>query len=133
MNYFRVSDFQRLFGVVHESGHLFGGQYIYVEADLSTIRTPVCTKDHHFEFPKDFLGTVSKYALHFNRKKLLQSAIWGGAASKGLEFAIFQLRYGAKVSYVIDTKPGKHGKYLPGSGIKVSSPNDALKELQSSS
>ena len=38
VNYFRLSDFHRLFGTVLESGRLFGGQYLYVVADLATLR-----------------------------------------------------------------------------------------------
>src|SRR6266566_4337757 len=30
VNYFRLSDFARMFGLVHEAGHTFGGQYLYI-------------------------------------------------------------------------------------------------------
>jgi len=38
VNYFRLSDFYRMFGVVHEAGHAFGDQYLYVVADLAPIK-----------------------------------------------------------------------------------------------
>jgi hypothetical protein len=34
VNYFRLDDLRRMFGTVHEAGHLFGGQYLYIVADL---------------------------------------------------------------------------------------------------
>ena len=40
VNYFRLDDFHRMFGTVRESGHLFGGQYLYAIADLATLRAP---------------------------------------------------------------------------------------------
>jgi SAM-dependent methyltransferase len=38
VNYFRAADFRRMFGQIDEMGHLFGGQYQYVVADLSSLR-----------------------------------------------------------------------------------------------
>ncbi len=41
VNYFRLSDFYRLFGNVLEAGgHTFGWQYLYAVVDLSTLRIP---------------------------------------------------------------------------------------------
>ena len=36
VNYFRAGDFYRMFGTVHETGHLFGSQYLYVVAERNT-------------------------------------------------------------------------------------------------
>jgi len=38
VNYFRLSDFHRMFGTVLQSGRIFGEQYLYVVADLATLR-----------------------------------------------------------------------------------------------
>lgn len=40
VNYFRLEDFQRMFGRILDAGHVFGGQYLYVVADLATLREP---------------------------------------------------------------------------------------------
>ncbi len=40
VNYFRLDDFHRMFGRVRECGHIFGGQYLYAIADLTTLRAP---------------------------------------------------------------------------------------------
>jgi SAM-dependent methyltransferase len=40
VNYFRLTDFDRIFGRVVHSARAFGGQYLTVVADLSTLRVP---------------------------------------------------------------------------------------------
>src|SRR5665647_850115 len=54
VNYFRISDFYRMFGTVIESGRLFGGQYMYVVAELATLRKPEINSKDCVIFPKDF-------------------------------------------------------------------------------
>ena len=58
VNYFRLSDFQRLFADICAAGHLFGGQYLYVVAALESLRKPVMRDDDPPCFPDDFLGTL---------------------------------------------------------------------------
>ena len=59
VNYFRLGDFSKMFGHVVDGGHLFGGQYLYVVADLATLRPPVSSLADRVDFPEDFLATVS--------------------------------------------------------------------------
>ena len=127
VNYFRVADFRRMFGIVHDIGHVFGGQYIYVVADLSTIRLPV-QKGDEFEFPRDFLRTFERQAKRLQNKGPSNYAIWGGA-SKGVIFALLMRRAGVDIQYVIDINPAKHGKYLPSTGLLVHSPKHAVELL----
>ena len=44
-------------------------------------------------------------------------------------FSLLRERAGYPVSTVIDVNPAKQGKYLPGTGLKVESPDEALKKL----
>lgn len=125
VNYFRIADFRRIFGVVHECGHVFAGQYLYAVADLATLRSPVYAEPDGFEFPNDFLDTVAKHAEKLKSGRTAGSAIWGGA-SKGVIFALFMERAGARVDVVVDVNPAKHGKYLPGTGLRVHSPEEAM-------
>jgi hypothetical protein len=122
-NYFRLSDFQRMFGAVHESGRLFDGQYLYVVADLSSLRRPVYDPTDPVSFPGDFLRNLE----HKTQSAGLV-AIWGGA-SKGVIFALLKERAGTPVDIVIDLNPAKQGKYLPATGLRVRSPEDALSRL----
>ncbi len=55
VNYFRLSDFYRMFGTVHDAGHVFNGQYIYAVADLATLSP----------FPCGTKGTNSPFLLIF--------------------------------------------------------------------
>jgi hypothetical protein len=124
VNYFRLSDFHRMFGSVIESGHLFGGQYLYVVAELATLRKPEIDLNDSVIFPKNFADSVSTRL----QNTPSHTTIWGGA-SKGVIFALLKARAGQSVNTVIDINPAKQGKYLPGTGLLVQSPAEALGDL----
>ena len=131
VNYFRLCDFDRMFGKVYESGYTFGGQYLYVVADLATIKMSTCNESDYFDVPKDFLDTVNQYATRLrtqNTEHRTASAIWG-CASKGVIFALFMERAGAKIDIVIDINPAKQDKYLAATGLQVQSPAEAMRRL----
>jgi SAM-dependent methyltransferase len=128
VNYFRLSDFTRMFGTVIEMGRVFNGQYLYVVADLATLRAPAFEETARLEFPARFLGSVSRYAAELGTRKYAPAAVWG-AASKGVIFALFMARAGAEVDMVIDINPAKQGKFLPVTGLQVHSPEAAMKAL----
>ncbi len=132
VNYFRLSDLQRMFDTVLESGYLFGKQYLYIVAKLVDACEPDCepkaTNKDMVKLPKDFLDSINNCANLFEQGK--QHAIWGGA-SKGVIFALYMKRAGVKIDMVIDINPAKQGKYLAGSGLRVYSPEEALGILKS--
>jgi len=132
VNYFRAGDFRRLFGTVREAGHVFGGQYLYVVADLATLRAPRADTTDTFTFPADFLATVTRYAamIKASRDTGRGSAIVWGGASKGVIFSLFMRRAGADIDFVIDINPAKQGKYLAATGLRVSSPEEALAQVE---
>ncbi|WP_341743525.1 class I SAM-dependent methyltransferase [Azonexus hydrophilus] len=123
VNYFRITDFDRIFGEVIESGHFFGGQYIYAIAELASLRAPVINNNDRVKFPKNFTKEITT-------KKC--QTIWGGA-SKGVIFSLLMERSGFPVEMVIDINPEKQGKFLPGTGLVVKSPEQGLAELQDGS
>ena len=127
VNYFRLSDFDRIFGKVISSGRLFGGQYIYVIADLSTLRLPRIDGNAPLVFPLDFLASTPKPN---GRKE--EAAIWG-ASSKGVIYALFRERAGNPIRTLIDINPSKHGKYIPSTGLLVKTPTEALSYLSKGS
>ena len=118
VNYFRLSDFNRMFSTVYDAGHIFNGQYLYAVADLGSIRTPVSTVADRFEFPVDFLDSVNRYAARLNKRKSACRAIWG-AASKGVIFALFMERAGARIDMAVDINPAKQGRFLAVTGLQV--------------
>jgi SAM-dependent methyltransferase len=128
VNYFRMADFWRIFGTIHEYAHVFSGQYLYVVADLATLRDPVDGPLDSFEFPMDFLSSVNAHVQSVKSRRPSAAAIWGGA-SKGVIFALFLERAGACVDVVVDVNPAKQGKYLPGTGLQVQSPEQAMRRL----
>jgi len=132
VNYFRASDFKRMFNNVHVAGNAFGGQYLYVVAELATLRTPSIDSTDDFLFPLDFLGTVNRYAKMIQSlagRAQKQTVVWGGA-SKGVIFLLYMQRAGVKIDFVVDINPAKQGKYLPATGLKVSTPKHVMLNLE---
>ncbi|WP_027390793.1 class I SAM-dependent methyltransferase [Chrysiogenes arsenatis] len=125
VNYFRLADFDRFFEKIIDSGRLFGEQYIYVIADLSTLRAPVFEPSNAVDFPLDFLSHLFPKE---QDKKNYPTCIWGGA-SKGVIFSLLRERIGEPVDCVIDVNPAKQGMFLPGTGLLVQSPERALRNL----
>lgn len=125
VNYFRISDFYRIFSRVDEAGHLFQGQYLYVVADLSSLRVPEFGEADRVQMPGDFLSRLHQLAAIGKAAKDKTNIVWGGA-SKGVIFSIFMHRAGMRIDAVIDINPAKQGKFLAGSGLRVSSPNPDL-------
>lgn len=119
VNYFRIPDFYRMFGTVLESGRLFGNQYLFIVAELATLRKPEINNNDCVIFPKNFIHSLDVPS---------SAAIWGGA-SKGVIFALLKARAGQSINTVIDINPAKQGKYLPSTGLLVQSPSEALPKL----
>lgn len=127
VNYFRLSDFNRLFATVLEIGHIFGGQYLYVVADLSSLRMPVMAETSAIDFPEDFVAGIDRILPV--AKNDGSNIIWGGA-SKGVIFAVCMARAGVTMDFAIDINPAKQGRYLAVSGLAVLSPEDAFERLR---
>ncbi len=123
VNYFRLSDFHRMFAKVVESGRLFGGQYLYVVGELATLRRPVFDAGDRASFPANFTTVADRKPERSGR-----AGIWGGA-SKGVIFSLLKDRAGERIDTVIDINPAKQGKYLPGTGLLVRSPQQGLAGL----
>jgi Methyltransferase domain len=129
VNYFRLADFERMFGTLHELGHCFAGQYLYAVADLATLRTPEHGAGDEFTFPAGFMGAVDACRARLAAQPAASArAIWGGA-SKGVIFALFMERAGAPIDTVIDINPAKQGRFLAATGIRVQSPQEAMAHL----
>ncbi|MDF1630573.1 MAG: class I SAM-dependent methyltransferase [Alcanivoracaceae bacterium] len=134
VNYFRLKDLVAMFGQVYEAGHLFSGQYLYVVADLGSLKQPVREESDDFAFPEDFLRGVSQCSEMI--RAIAASGglcgVWGGA-SKGVIFALLMQRCGVAVDCVVDVNPMKQGRYLASTGLQVSAPEQALERLPAGS
>ncbi len=122
VNYFRLSDFHRMFGQVVHAEHVFGGQYLSIVADLASLRAPILDPADRAAFPNDFTASIP------NRSDDAGLVVWGGA-SKGVIFSLLCQRAGLPVRAVIDVNVAKQGQYLAASGLKVSAPDDVLGDL----
>ncbi|CAJ1501490.1 class I SAM-dependent methyltransferase [[Mycobacterium] burgundiense] len=125
VNYFRLRDFARMFGRVVDGGRLFADQYLYVVADLATLRAPVADPGDRVDFPADFLATAtSSPAAALNGS----TTVWG-AASKGVIYSLLRERSGHPVHGLVDINPAKHGKFVSATGLRVMSPGEAMATL----
>ncbi len=131
VNYFRLPDFHRMFGDVREAGHTFGGQYLYVIADLATLRRPARPVDDVVSLPEGFSASIDRFSAtlrDIQGRPNGVSVVWGGA-SKGVIFSLLMQRQNVAPSYVVDINPAKQGKYLAASGLKVAVPDDVVPQL----
>lgn len=127
VNYFRAVDFSRVFGRIYESGHIFGGQYLYVVADLATVRLPE-SNSQKISMPAGFVAGVERITSLIRSTGGRRNAIWG-AASKGVIFSVYLQRAGIRLDAVIDINPAKQGRFLPVTALKVSPPEEAAATL----
>jgi hypothetical protein len=127
VNYFRLCDFNRMFGKVLASGKFFGNQYIYIVADLETLCEPKYDKVNSACLPSDLSDKLVPCWSENTVSKNLE-CVWGGS-SKGVIFSLLCERSGRRVGSVIDINPAKQGKFLPTTGLLVQSPEDALPSI----
>jgi SAM-dependent methyltransferase len=127
VNYFRLEDLHRLFGTVLESGHLFNGQFLYVVADLTSLRQAPPAPWTAVQLPAGFDASLGRAVDLIKAAPQQGVAIWGGS-SKGVIFSLFLQRLGIDVDYLVDINPLKQGRYLPLSGVRVSSPEQAMSQ-----
>lgn len=129
VNYFRLPDFQRMFGQITDAGHLFGGQYLYAIANLSSLRADMPAADSPgIDFPADFTRALDVLAADALATPTRSRAIWG-AAAKGVMFSHHLGLRGVRFDAAIDINPGKQGRFLASTGLAVAAPEVALPML----
>lgn len=127
VNYFRLADFDRMFGTIRESGHLFGGQYLYAVADLASLRPPALAgPQDQVVIPGDFFDNI-EHCLD-QGTDAPQRIVWG-AAAKGVMFSHHAFNRGLDLDFAIDINPSKQGKFLAASGLPVLAPDAASAKL----
>ncbi len=139
-NYFTVGTHARLFKQegfeVTDAGLMYDNQYIYQYAvpadkknkalshdkDLETIR------QHIEAFPKKINQSLNRWqqVIHEKSAQGKRIAIWGGG-SKCVAF-LTTLGFSEEISWIIDINPFKAGKYIPGTGHRVISPDSLTEE-----
>jgi len=133
VNYFRLSDFRRMFGRIIDAGHLFSDQYLYAIADLSSLRTNIPPADPaSIDFPGDFTRALDALAAGALATPTRRRVIWG-AAAKGVMFAHHLCLRGVKFEVAIDINPAKQGRFLATTALAVAAPDAALSGLPTGS
>ena len=116
--------FERTGFTVKHVAHIFGGQYLWLEAQLTTAAQPVAHQ------PPD--TSAAARAFGANEKRLTQTwlstllilkgrgkvALWG-AGAKGATFANLIDPDCSLIDCVIDVNPNKHGRFIPGTGHPI--------------
>src|SRR5690606_27278766 len=78
------------------------------------------------------LNQIRSSYIRYWRKEVKEAAkrghvaLWGGGA-KGVSFAILSDPDNRLIDHVVDVNPEKQGHFLPGSGLRVVSPEDSAK------
>lgn len=130
VNYFRLSDFQAMFNSIKEYGTLFGGEFLYIVADLKELKKP--NNKTPFILNPSFQKKFNEY-VDLIKNANNKTVLWG-CGLRGTMFSILMYNNDAKFDYFVDINPNKQNKYLPlissesGYG-KVSSFDEVEKKL----
>lgn len=106
MNYFRSSDFNRIFNQVDDYRRVFGGQYLYVILELSSMKKPVYDL-------RDRVVFLMILQMHWSGIEVEVRQSFGGS-SKGVIFSLLRSRIRDSIDLVIDINPTSKGNILQG-------------------
>ena len=120
VNYFRPIDFKKIFKSIPKSGLLFGEQYQFILADLSTLQLPPYGDNYSIEIEEKILKPAEDLiiALKETSKPIF---IWG-AASKGVILTLHLQNTGLVIRNLIDINPNKQNKFVALSAVQIISP-----------
>ena len=132
-SYFSASSLRTAFEVagfqVEEVRHVFGGQYLWLEATLAD-RAPAATtaagrlpalSQAFGERERELTASWLQSARDWTHRGSL--ALWG-AGAKGTTFANLVDPDKRWLAGVVDLNPNKQGRYVPGTGHRIMSPNE---------
>ena len=129
VNYFRLPDFNRFFGKIIHSGRFFGGQYIFVVAEIASFGLIDSVNSEAISAPSDFFSGLDDALDIIAQTPGRLHVVWG-AASKGTLFSLHLHRRGHIPDFAIDINPAKQDRYLPATGLQVLSPESAFERLR---
>jgi Methyltransferase domain/C-methyltransferase C-terminal domain len=119
-NYFTESSIAVMFNE-SKTGNFFGGQYIYLWADLANLRDSIPQQTGFIQTGSlVFEEILNKYRSFLREKQSV--AIWG-AGAKGSTFLNILDPERKLVKYVIDINPAKQNKYVAGTAHKINPPD----------
>ena len=122
-NYFTVASIGSMFGKSSQ-GLLFGGQYMYILADLKDLKE----LSDSTGFSRGYSSNNLWDALRKYQDKIgsMYGLVLWGAATKGVLLANLADPSRTHIACLVDINPNKQGKYIPISGHPVVSPAEIL-------
>lgn len=121
--------FERAGFAVERVEHIFGGQYLWLEARVTDAAAPAVQSRSEIAALARAYGADEKIIRHKFLAKLLEFkaigkvALWG-AGAKGATFANLADADCALIDCVVDLNPNKQGRYIPGTGHPIVAPSD---------
>jgi SAM-dependent methyltransferase len=111
---------------------VFGNQYLWLEARPTSIsQVPTLQAGHIIKMVEKFEQTNTmlnhKWAHDLQRLKKQGPVVLWGAGAKGVTFANLFDPHMEFISCVVDINPNKQGKFLPGTGHPICSPDNLPK------
>lgn len=122
---------------VTEARHVFGGQYLWLEATLATTKSPrfsttsattalatnaIAYGEQERQLTHDWRMEVQRWSNHGG------VCLWG-AGAKGVTFANLVDPNAEIIDCIVDVNPAKQGGFLPGTGHEIIAP-EALGDRQ---
>lgn len=99
--------------------NFFGGQYIYLWADMNKLRKTIPQQNFIQFNDRGFGEKMQEHEIFLEAKAPV--TIWG-AGAKGSTFLNLMDRNRKKISYVVDINPLKQNRFIAGTGHPVYSP-----------
>lgn len=139
VNYFTKKSLSKLFGDQTTAiGNLFGGQYMYVIADINDL-SPSFLESYELDSGWESIDFDSLFPSLLDKIEAIEQVsgnqnvyVWGGA-TKGCMFVYHCLRLGklsSRIRFAVDTNPAKWHKYVPGTAIQIEPPDSLFQEIQ---
>ena len=126
VNYFTLSVLAEAFSRVIESGQIFGGQYIYLIADLSSFKTP--SEYNGMRLSSLRIDGYLEALLAKKMNAFTSTYIWG-AGAKGITFSNILTKKGVCVEAIVDINPAKQGRFSALSALPIIAPDSARSGL----
>ena len=108
--------------------HVFGGSYLFLEAYSARVKLTTLNPHNILQLAGDFTAAEERIKINWQKKVRELAAkgkvaIWG-AGAKGATLANLVDPAGELIDCVVDLNPQKQGKYLPGTGHCIVSPQE---------